>query len=159
MPEPGKRLRPTRLVAAMALMVVVSIAANVLLNVLAPGTLGVTDFVGVQRAAALKSTIATFAGAAAGAAVAGRGFLWAAWALWAMQWIALVQVLVRLGDADTLQVLRANNLAIAGTLLATTFGVWLGQQWALRRQATTRHGSDAQASRRGTGTRDDGDRG
>lgn len=117
----------------MALMVVVSITVNVLLNLLAPRTTEVLDFAGVQHAAALKSTLATFAGAMAGAAVAGRGFLWAAWALWAMQWIALVQVLVRMGEATTLVVLRANNTAIAGTLLATTFGVWIGQRWARSR--------------------------
>jgi len=142
MPELRLSLRPTRLVAAMALMVVVSIGVNVMLNVLVPGTAGVTDFVGVQRAAALKSTIATFAGAMAGAAIAGRGFLWAAWALWAMQWVALVQVMVRMSDVDTLQVLRANNLAIAGTLLATTFGVWTGQQWSRYRARASRDAHD-----------------
>lgn len=118
----------------MALMVVVSIAVNVLLNILAPGTTGETDFISVQRAAALKSTLSTFVGAIAGASIARGRFLWAAWALWAMQWIALVQVLVRMSDVDTLQVLRANNLAIAGTLLATTFGVWIGQRWRRLRQ-------------------------
>ena len=116
-------------------MVGVSIAANVVLNLLAPGTAVALDFAGVQRAAALKSTLATFIGAVAGAAVARQRFLWAAWALWAMQWIALVQVLVRMSDESVLDVLRANNLAIAGTLLATTFGVWTGQRWAAARQA------------------------
>ena len=138
MPEGARRnpLRPSRLVAGMALMVVVSITVNVLLNVLAPGSAEELDFVNVQHAAALKSTLATLAGAVAGALVAGRGFLWAAWALWAMQWVALVQVLVRMEEASTLLVLRSNNLAIAGTLLATTFGVWIGQRWARSRTAS-----------------------
>lgn len=113
----------------MALMVGVSITVNVVLNLLAPGATAALDFAEVQRAAALKSTLATFAGAVAGAGVARQRFLWAAWALWAMQWIALVQVLVRMSEETVLDVLRANNLAIAGTLVATTFGVWIGQRW------------------------------